>query len=161
LECFAAMVETIMYMGIGFLSAALMGIALMPLVHGRAVRLTERRLKAALPQDMNEIRADKDALRAEFAMAIRRVELTNEMLRNKNASQLVEIGKKSDNINQLKLELNTLKLVAAKVVAAYWRPAPIAAPRRPVGVMRLLGAFATRRSSALRPTLGERFRRAS
>ncbi len=97
------MVETIMYMGIGFLSAALIGMALMPLVHGRAVRLTERRLKAALPQDMNEIQAEKDGLRAEFAMAIRRFEIMNEMLRNKNASQLVEIGKKSDSINQLKL----------------------------------------------------------
>ena len=154
------MIETIMYMGIGFLSAALIGMALMPLVHGRAVRLTERRLKAALPQDMNEIRADKDALRAEFAMAIRRFEILNEMLRNKNASQLIEIGKKSDNINKLKLELNTLKVTAAKVVAAYWRPAPIAGPRRHVGLMRLLGASASSRSSVWRPTAGEPLRRA-
>jgi hypothetical protein len=153
------MVETIMYMGIGFLSAALIGIMLMPLVHGRAVRLTERRLKAALPQDMNEIQADKDALRADFAMAIRRFEILNEMLRDKNSSQLVEIGKKSDNINKLKLELNTLKLTAAKVVATYGSPAPIA-PRRHDGVMRLLGALARRRSSVWRPTAGEPSRRA-
>ncbi len=153
-------------MGIGFLSAALIGIALMPLVHGRAVRLTERRLKAALPQDMNEIRADKDALRAEFAMAIRRFEIMNAMLRNKNASQLVEIGKKSDSIKQLKLELNTLKLAAAKVVAAYSSPGPIARQpipentRRRHDVTRLLGAFASRRLSGWRPTGNEPSRRA-
>ena len=63
------MIEPIMYFGIGFLVAALIGLVVVPLVHGRAVRLTMRRLEAAAPLSMAEIQADKDQLRAEFAMA--------------------------------------------------------------------------------------------
>src|SRR5258708_15226544 len=54
------MIEPIMYFGIGFLVAALIGLVVVPLVHGRAVRLTMRRLEAATPLSMAEIQADKD-----------------------------------------------------------------------------------------------------
>ena len=46
------MIEPIMYFGIGFLVAALIGLVVVPLVHGRAVRLTMRRLEAATPLSM-------------------------------------------------------------------------------------------------------------
>jgi chromosome segregation ATPase len=76
-----------------------------PLVHNRAVRLTTRRLEAATPLSMAEIQADKDQLRAEFAMSARRLEMSVEQLRNKTTSQLAELGKKSDAINRMKIEL--------------------------------------------------------
>jgi len=69
------MIEQIMFIGIGFLVAGLFVIGIMPLVHARAVRLTIRRLEALAPQSMAEIQADKDQLRAEFAMTISRLEL--------------------------------------------------------------------------------------
>jgi chromosome segregation ATPase len=99
------MVEPIMYFGIGFLVAALLALMFIPLVHSRAVRLTMRRLEAATPLTMAEIRADKDQLRAEFAMSTRRLELSVEQMKAKATTQLAEIGKKSDAINQLKKEL--------------------------------------------------------
>jgi chromosome segregation ATPase len=99
------MVEPIMYFGIGFLVAALFALMFIPLVHNRAVRLTMRRLEAATPLTMAEIRADKDQLRAEFAMSTRRLELSVEQMKAKATTQLAEIGKKSDSINQLKKEL--------------------------------------------------------
>ncbi len=99
------MIESIMYFGIGFLVAALIGVAVIPLVHGRAVRLTMRRLEAATPLSMAEIQADKDQLRAEFAMSTRRLEMSVEQLKNKTTSQLAELGKKGDAINRLKIEL--------------------------------------------------------
>ena len=99
------MIEPIMYFGIGFLVAALVGLVVVPLVHGRAVRLTMRRLEAATPLSMAEIQADKDQLRAEFAMSTRRLEVSVENLRTKSTSQLAELGKKGDAINRLKLEL--------------------------------------------------------
>jgi hypothetical protein len=108
------MIETIMYMGIGFLFAGLIGVAVMPLVHGRAVRLTVRRLEAALPQSMEEIRADKDLLRADFAISTRRLEIIIEQLKNKTTSQLVELGTKGDAINRLKVERDALK---AEIIA--------------------------------------------
>jgi len=99
------MVEPIMFFGIGFLVAALVGLVVIPLVHNRAVRLTIRRLEAATPLSMAEIQADKDQLRAEFAMSTRRLEMSVDQLKTKSTSQLAELGKKSDAINRLKIEL--------------------------------------------------------
>jgi len=99
------MIEPIMYFGIGFLVAALLGLLFIPLVHNRAVRLTMRRLEAATPLSIAEIRADKDQLRAEFAMSTRRLEINVDQMKNKTTTQLAELGKKSDAINQLKREL--------------------------------------------------------
>ncbi len=99
------MVEPIMYLAIGFLVAMLLGLTLVPLVHNRAVRLTTRRMEAATPLSMAEIQADKDQLRAEFAMSARRLEMSVDQLKHKTTSQLAELGKKTDAINRLKLEL--------------------------------------------------------
>jgi hypothetical protein len=68
------MIESIMYFGVGFLVAALLGLLFIPLVHNRAVRLTMKRLEASTPLSISEIRADKDQLRAEFAVSTRRLE---------------------------------------------------------------------------------------
>jgi predicted nucleic acid-binding Zn-ribbon protein len=54
---------------------------------------------------MAEIQADKDQLRAEFAMSARRLEMNVEQLKNKTTSQLAELGKKTDAINRMKIEL--------------------------------------------------------
>jgi chromosome segregation ATPase len=99
------MIEPGMYFGIGFLAAALLGLLFIPLVHNRAVRLTMKRLEAATPLSISEIRADKDQLRAEFAMSTRRLEMSVEKMKTKTTTQLAELGKKSDAINQLKKEL--------------------------------------------------------
>ncbi len=99
------MVEPIMYLAIGFLVSMLVGLMIVPLVHNRAVRLTTRRMEAATPLSMAEIQADKDQLRAEFAMSARRLEMSVDQLKNKTTSQLAELGKKSDAINRMKLEL--------------------------------------------------------
>src|SRR5712675_1526347 len=99
------MIEPIMYLAIGFLISMLCGLMIVPLVHNRAVRLTTRRLEAATPLSMAEIQADKDQLRAEFAMSARRLEMSVDQLKSKTTSQLAELGKKSDAINRMKLEL--------------------------------------------------------
>src|SRR3954452_4521467 len=99
------MIEPIMYLAIGFLVSMLFGLMIVPLVHNRAVRLTVRRLEAATPLSMAEIQADKDQLRAEFAMSARRLEMNVDQLKNKTSSQLAELGKKTDAINRMKIEL--------------------------------------------------------
>src|SRR4249919_3154691 len=99
------MVEPIMYFAIGFLVSTLLGLAIVPLVHSRAVRLTTRRLEAATPLSMAEIQADKDQLRAEFAMSARRLEMSVDQLKAKTTTQLAELGKKSEAINRMKFEL--------------------------------------------------------
>jgi chromosome segregation ATPase len=100
------MIEPIMYIGIGFLVAGLLVIGVIPLVHARAVRLTLRRLEALTPISRAEIQADKDQLRAEFAMLVSRLELKIERMKAKTASQAAEIGRKSEAIGRLKFELS-------------------------------------------------------
>jgi hypothetical protein len=104
------MIEAIMYFGIGFLFASLIGVAVAPLIHDRAVRLTMRRLENSIPQSMAEIQADKDLLRADFAMSTRRLEIGVEELKEQNTSQLAELARKGDMINRLKLEREAHKV---------------------------------------------------
>jgi len=99
-----------MYLGIGFLVATLLGLLFIPLVHNRAVRLTIKRLEASTPMSITEIRADKDQLRAEFAMSTRRIEMRVEKLQAQTSTQLAELGKKTDAINRLKKELAETKV---------------------------------------------------
>ncbi len=63
-------IENIMYFVLGLLvSAGLVALTIMPAVWRRAVRLTKKRIEAATPMTMAEFRADKDQLRAEFALS--------------------------------------------------------------------------------------------
>lgn len=100
------MVEPMMYGAIGFLAAALLAMLFIPLVHGRAVRLTTRRLDAGTPLTIAEIRAEKDQQRAEYAIATRRLELSLEQMQANAAAQLTALGKKNDLVNQLEIELD-------------------------------------------------------
>lgn len=96
------MVEPVMYLAIGFLVAMLLGLMVMPLVHNRAIRLTTKRLEALNPVSMTEIQADRDQLRADFAVNVRRLETSVERYQNTTSQQLAEIGRKSDAVNRLK-----------------------------------------------------------
>ena len=99
------MIEPSMYLGIGFLVASLLLLVIVPLVHNRATRLTMRRLEASTPVSMVEIQADKDQLRAEFAMSTRRLEMSVDQLKSRTTGQLSELGKKTEAINRLKTDL--------------------------------------------------------
>ena len=59
---------------------------------------------------MEEIEADKDLLRAEFAMSTCRLEKSLEQLKHKSTGQVVELGKRADVINRLKIERDALKV---------------------------------------------------
>jgi hypothetical protein len=98
-----------MFFGAGFLVASLLWLGLVSVVHQRAVRLTKRRLVDQLPMSMSEIQADKDNLRAEFAVSTRRLEMSVEQLKAKATSQLADIGRKTEAINGLKSELTEAK----------------------------------------------------
>jgi chromosome segregation ATPase len=99
------MIEPIMFFGIGFLVAGLIGLVFIPLVHARAVRLTMRRVEASTPMSKAEIQADKDQLRAEFAMTTRRLEMSVEQMKAKTTSQLAELSKKTEAVAKLRREL--------------------------------------------------------
>ena len=115
------MIEMIMLIGIGFLVAALALLTFVPLVHNRAVRLTTRKIENALPISKKEIAATRDLMRAEFAMATRRMEVKIDELKDKNTSQLVALSKKEDSVNCLTVENRVLRYrvrVAEEDIAA-------------------------------------------
>jgi hypothetical protein len=99
------MVEQLMFFGLGFLSASLIALLVIPAVHGRAVRITQRRLRQLTTLATAEIQARKDLLRAEFALAVCRAEQRAEMLEIKMTSLLAELGRKSDVINRVRIQL--------------------------------------------------------
>jgi hypothetical protein len=99
------MLEPIMYASIGFLAAGLLMVAFVPLIHERAVRLTTRRLQAAVPPSFAEMQIEKDLLRAEFAMSLRRLEVSLAETRKKDVERQCEIATKTAEIQQLKAEL--------------------------------------------------------
>lgn len=99
-------IETIMVFALGFLVAALLSLALMGAVWRRAVRLTTRRVESATPLSMAEIKADKDQVRAEYALAVRRAEIEAEKLRETSNGQVAELARRTEKIRDLHAELD-------------------------------------------------------
>jgi hypothetical protein len=102
----SSMIESLMLCGIGVLAGCLLTLVSVPLVHQRAVRLTTRNIVEAMPLAANEIQADKDQLRAQFAVAMRQLEVSIDDLRTKSANQLGQIGRSAAEINHLRVELD-------------------------------------------------------
>jgi chromosome segregation ATPase len=100
-------IENIMYLALGLLIASLIALAIMPAVWRRAVRLTKKRIEAATPITMAEFRADKDQLRAEFALSTRRLEMNVEALRRRLSEQLRDINRKRNEVGAIKDERET------------------------------------------------------
>jgi len=98
------LIENIMYFALGLLVAGLVALIILPAVWKRAVRLTKRRIEAATPITMAEFRADKDQLRAEFALSTRRLEMNVENLRKRLAEQLGDVNQKRSDLGALKAE---------------------------------------------------------
>ncbi len=77
------MIESLMVCGIGLLAGCFLMLLFFPAVHQRAVRLTRRDLIDATPLTAKEIQAEKDQLRAQFAVSVRRLEINMEQMRFK------------------------------------------------------------------------------
>ena len=99
------MIEAIMYFALGFLIAAAIALTTLPAVWNRAVRLTRRRIESVVPVSLAEIQADKDQVRAEYALAMRRLEISADSLQWKTAEQAVEIGRQAVSVLSMKAEM--------------------------------------------------------
>jgi chromosome segregation ATPase len=86
-------IEPALYFILGFLSSGLLALIIAPSIWSRAVRLTRRRIEASQPLTLAEIRADRDQLRADFAVTSRRLELNIADLRLRSANQRIEVGR--------------------------------------------------------------------
>jgi hypothetical protein len=107
-------IEPLMYFGIGFLAATLIAIAIAPFALKRAERLSTRRVMSTMPHSLAEASAEKDIMRATFAVAIRKLETRTEELVKRVAAQAGQLGRHNAVNIQLKEALDEKsKLVAA------------------------------------------------
>ena len=90
------MLESGLFFTLGFLAAALLALMVAPAIWRRAVSLTRQRIESSVPLTLNEIQADKDQLRAEFAMSTRRLEVSLDELKERAAEQMIEINRRRD-----------------------------------------------------------------
>ncbi len=86
---------------LGFLIAALIVVVLLPAYRRRVERFTSEALKRTLPLTEAEIRADKDRLRADFAMEVHRLESKLEEASLTAARQRVEVNRRDAKIQEL------------------------------------------------------------
>lgn len=94
-----------MLVALGFLLAMLLALALAPAYWARAARLTRRQISRSMPVTEAEIRADKDRLRAEYAVRIHNLESKLEKARLSAARQQVEVNRRDAAISSLQAEL--------------------------------------------------------
>ncbi len=99
------MVESAMVFLGGFLSASILALILLSVIHDRAVRLTHRRIEASLPKSLLEMQIEKDLQRAECAMSVRRLERSIERLRFEATTARGELWRQAEAIGRLKTEL--------------------------------------------------------
>jgi chromosome segregation ATPase len=98
-------IEALMFSGLGFLVAALIALLIIPAVNARAERLARRRVEALFPLSITELTAEKDHLRAEFAVLQRRLERkAEEALANKH-QDMEELGRRAVRIEALEGEI--------------------------------------------------------
>lgn len=91
----------IMLAALGFLTAALLAVFLSPLYRRRVARLTTQTIKRSMPLTEAEIRADKDRLRAEYAIHIHKLQTKVEEGTEAAARQMVEINRRDAAISEL------------------------------------------------------------
>ncbi len=82
-----------MYFALGFLVAGLIALLCAPAFWRRAMRLSMRRLQMLAPMSMEEVIAERDLLRAEFAVRERRMEQEIEAVKTSRAFDLAAIGR--------------------------------------------------------------------
>jgi len=99
------MIDALLFGALGFLLGCLLALALASPLWNRAVKLTTRRLEATMPMTLNDIQADKDQLRAEFAIELRKVEVALDKAREKAARQLIEANKRRAELTGLNADL--------------------------------------------------------
>lgn len=90
-----------MLVTLGFLIAALIVVVVLPAYKRRVERFTTEALKRTLPLTEAEIRADKDRLRADFAMELHRLEAKLEDAGLSAARQRVEVNRRDAKIQEL------------------------------------------------------------
>jgi chromosome segregation ATPase len=97
--------ETIMLFVLGFAFAALVALFLGRLAWKIALRLGARRMQRQVPTTVAELQAERDRLRAEYAMMSRKLELRLDDVKMRMAEQMAEVSRNRNRIETLMAEV--------------------------------------------------------
>jgi chromosome segregation ATPase len=100
-------IEQAMIFALGFLVAGLLALAFVPAVWARANRLTRRQLEMQIPLSVQEILAERDQLRAEFAVERCRLDQRVAQLSDRHAGDLAQLGQLVAQLSQLQDDVAT------------------------------------------------------
>ncbi|MCU0830297.1 MAG: hypothetical protein MUC58_02055 [Rhizobiaceae bacterium] len=103
------MLTTILAMALGFSAALFLVLLVAPAVAGRVSDLTWRQAERVLPQSMEEIAAERDRMRGEFAVATRKLEMQLEDVTLRHNADRVQLVRKDDRIAVLDADVAQLK----------------------------------------------------
>lgn len=102
-------IQSAMLVALGVLSVGFVVLLLMPFYRRRAERLAVAEIKRLLPMSEAEIRADKDRLRAEYAIRIHQLETRVEDASLQAARQKIELNRRDGMISGLEGEIAILR----------------------------------------------------
>lgn len=102
-------IQSAMLVALGFLVAALITLFVAPAYRRRAVRLTTDAIRRSMPLTEAEIRADKDKLRAEYAITVHRLETKVQEGALVAARQMVELNRRDAAISNLEGEVMRMR----------------------------------------------------
>jgi chromosome segregation ATPase len=98
-------IQTAMLIALGFLAASLLGLLLASAFWSRAVRLTTIRIKQSMPVSEAEIKADRDRLRAEYAIKVHKLETQLDQAKLERARHLIDINRRDASISALEINV--------------------------------------------------------
>ena len=102
-------IQSAMLVALGFFTAGLIGFLVAPLYGRRSARIAARELRATMPLSSAEIAADKDRLRATYALTIHKLEQKVEKAAYSAARQRVELNRRDAGISELEGEVERLR----------------------------------------------------
>jgi len=103
-------VQSAMLVALGFLAASLLGLLVASAFWSRAVRLTTTRIKQSMPVSEPEIKADRDRLRAEYAIKVHKLEMQLEQAKLERARRMIEINRRDASISSLETDMGQLRV---------------------------------------------------
>lgn len=102
-------IQSAMLVALGFFAAGLIGFLLAPLYGRRSARIATDRLRATMPLSSSEIAADKDRLRATYALTIHKLEQKLDKAAYSAARQRVELNRRDAAISELEGDVERLR----------------------------------------------------
>lgn len=107
-----------MLVALGVLSAALIVIGLLPPYRRRVQRLTSEEIRRSIPLTEAEIRADKDKLRAQYAIRVHKLEAEVEQQKLAAARQRIEMNRRDARLTELQDEQERMRVALEENVNA-------------------------------------------